>query len=363
VNLEGKRHFRSLIRDAKDAQQKYNYWSTQATELVALAPKVPFIGPKGAFKSDANKWSTANSQSHAYIEYDGQTAPQRQMGPQIPSGMLQEALTASDEIKAITGIYDASLGARSNETSGVAINARKMEGDVATFHFIDNLTRAIRHSGRIMVDLIPKVYSTPRMIRIMGEDGTSEERKINEPYEDIKGHLRLHDVRTGRYDVTVKAGPGFTTKREEAAAQMMELVRSFPDAAPVIGDLLAKNLDWPGADEIAKRLEKMLPPNIRDEGEIPPEIQQQMQQMDEAIKQLQAALMEAQNEKDLKSREVAVKEYSAVTARFKEMGMDPTMMQVLLQGLSQDIAATEALMGAVAQNFPEGSVAPFGQAA
>ncbi|NBT33665.1 MAG: hypothetical protein EBT13_17665, partial [Rhodobacteraceae bacterium] len=290
-------------------------------------------------------------------------APQRQMGPQIPSGMLQEALTASDEIKAITGIYDASLGARSNETSGVAINARKMEGDVATFHFIDNLTRAIRHSGRIMVDLIPKVYSTPRMIRIMGEDGTSEERKINEAYEDIKGHLRLHDVRTGRYDVTVKAGPGFTTKREEAAAQMMELVRSFPDAAPVIGDLLAKNLDWPGADEIAKRLEKMLPPNIRDEGEIPPEIQQQMQQMGEAIKQLQAALMEAQNDKDLKSREVAVKEYSAVTARFKEMGMDPTMMQVLLQGLSQDIAATEALMGTAAQNFPEGSVAPFGQAA
>lgn len=319
VNLEGKRYLRSLIRPARDAQKNFNYWRTTVTEAVALAPRVPYIGPKGAFETDAAKWQTANSQSHSFIEYDGPQKPERQANMSLPTGMMQEALSAADDIKAITGIYDASLGARSNETSGKAIMARQREGDVSTFHFIDNLTRGIRHSGRIIVDLIPKVYSTERIIRILGEDGSSKDVPLNQPFEDQSGVMRLHDVRTGRYDVSVKAGPSFTSRREEAATQMIELLRAYPDAAPIIGDLLAKNLDWPGADEIAKRLEAMLPPEARGEQQqgIDPAMQQQMQQMGEALQQMQQELAAAKNDTALKAKELDIKAFEAETDRME----------------------------------------------
>src|SRR6185503_5404552 len=170
IDEAGKRWFRSLIRDARSAQEMFNYWRTITTELIALAPKAPWIGEEGAFDADPN-WDTANSTSHAKLEYaKGAPPPQRQPFAGVPAGALQEALNANDDMKSIIGIYDASLGARSNETSGRAILARQREGDVSTFHFIDNLSRAIRHGGRILIDLIPKVYSTERIVRILGED-------------------------------------------------------------------------------------------------------------------------------------------------------------------------------------------------
>lgn len=297
IIVEGKRYFRSLIHSAKDAQRMFNYWRTTSTELVALAPRVPWIGRKGTFDSDGDKWATANAQSHAYLEYDGEM-PQRQpldVGP--AAGALQEALNASDDMKAIIGIYDASLGARSNETSGKAIMARQREGDVATFHFIDNLSRAIRHTGRILIDLIPRVYTSERIVRIMGEDGTPKSVEINgqqpqpelgpdgKPVTDEHGEVvaAIHNITAGKYDLTVTSGPSFTTRREEAAMQMTEFIRAFPQAAPVVGDILARNLDWPGADEIAKRLEKINPTN---QPQIPPELQQQIQEGQQAIAEL-----------------------------------------------------------------------------
>lgn len=297
IILEGRRYFRSLIHSAKDAQRMFNYWRTTSTELVALTPRAPWIGKKGTFKSDAARWATANTQNHSYLEYD-EEAPQRQpldVGP--AAGALQEALNASDDMKSIVGMYDASLGARSNETSGRAILARQKEGDVATFHFIDNLSRAIRHTGRILIDLIPKVYTGERIIRVMGEDGKPKAVKINteepqpivgpdgQPETDENGQTlaAIYDLTAGKYDLTVTAGPSFTSRREEAASQMMELIRSFPQAAPVMGDLLAKSLDWPGADEIAKRLAV-----LTGQGGIPPQVQQQIEQLQKTIAALQA---------------------------------------------------------------------------
>jgi hypothetical protein len=299
LNIEGKRYFMSLIRDAKDAQQMFNYWRTASTELVALAPKTPFIGPKGAFDVDQDKWATANVVSHPYIEYQGPVPPQRQPFAGPPAGALQEALNASDDMKAIIGMYDAALGARSNETSGRAIIARQRESDVSTFNYVDNLSRAIRHAGRILVDLIPKVYSGPRVVRVLYEDGRNDMVPVNQPLppemlqkqqreakEQVEDIVSIYDLTTGKYDVTVSAGPSFTTKREEAATQMVEFVRVFPQAAPMIGDLLAKNLDWPGADDIADRLKSMLPPHLQKDGN--PMVEQltmQMQQMDGQAKQ------------------------------------------------------------------------------
>jgi hypothetical protein len=313
-DIEGRRYFRSLIHSALDAQRMFNYWRTASTELVALAPKVPFIGPKGAFDSDIDRWNTANTRSHPFLEYDWKNGmpapPQRQpldMG--VAAGALQEALNASDDMKSIIGLYDASLGARSNETSGRAIMARQREGDVATFHFIDNLARAIRHTGRILIDLIPKIYDKPRIVRVLGEDKSEQATPVNQQFaakdpktgqpmqQPVMGPdgqpqvgpdgnaimqpiMRMHDLAAGKYDLTVTTGPSFTTRREEAAMQMTELLRAFPPAAPVIGPELAKNLDWPGADEIAKKMEAMA------SGQLPPQIQKEIEQGKQQIAQL-----------------------------------------------------------------------------
>lgn len=325
VYSEGRRYLRSLIRDAKDPNRNFNYWRSAATELVALAPKAPWLIEEGAIV-DEGKWETANTHSWPYLEYKkGFQMPQRNALATLPAGALQEALNASDDIKAVTGIYDASLGARSNETSGKAISARQREGDVSSFHFIDNLSRSIRHAGRIILDLIPKVYSTPRIIRVLGEDGEAKSAAINgmqppEGDDQAQKVQGIYDLRVGRYDLAVSAGPSFTTRREEAATQMIELIRSYPDSAPVIGDLLAKNLDWPGADEIAKRLEKMLPPQVREDGAPDPQAQAAMQQAQQAVQiaqQLQQELQQAKDDRALKERELEIKAYEAQTARIQ----------------------------------------------
>lgn len=322
VVVDGKRVLRSLIRDAKDPQRMFNYWRTTATEMVALAPKAPYIGAKGSFVTDAAKWATANSESHAYIEYDPQPGgpPQRQPFAGVPAGAIQEALNASDDMKAIMGIYDASLGARSNETSGRAIVARDRQSDVSTFHFLDNMTRAIRHAGRIIIDLIPHVYNKERVIRVIGEDGTTDHQPLGKPVPVMgpdgqqkvdpktgEPMVKVYDLAVGKYDLTVATGPSYTTKRQESADQMMELMRTFPQAAPVVGDVLAKNLDWPGADEIAERLKALYQKNFgQSEQAIPPEVQGMIQQGQQVIQQLQQSNQQLQMENQKLQQKMAI---------------------------------------------------------
>ncbi|MCG7879953.1 MAG: hypothetical protein N0E45_17980 [Candidatus Thiodiazotropha endolucinida] len=263
--VEDRRYFRSFIRDAKDPQRMYNYWRTASTELVGLAPKAPFIGPKGAFQTQRHKWRNANRESYAYLEYDGTVAPQRQPFTGPPTGTIQEARSAADDMKAVTGIYDSSLGARSNETSGVAIAMRQREGDVGTFHFIDNLSRAIRHTGRVLIDLIPKVYTGPRMVRVLGASGNDPRavrvgrRGGDAEVEAEEPGAEVYDLGVGKYDLVVSSGPSYTTRREHVREQMLVFLTKFPQAVPYIGDLLVKHMDWPDADELAKRLQAMVP--------------------------------------------------------------------------------------------------------
>jgi hypothetical protein len=321
VNLEGRRHLRSLVRDAKDPQRMFNYWRTTSTELVALAPRAPFIGPRGAFKTDADKWATANVENHAYIEFDGPTPPMRQEFGGVPAGALQEAMNASDDIKSILGLYDASLGAASNETSGRAILARQREGDVSTFHFVDNLSRAIRHAGRILIDLIPKVYAEPRILRVLGPGGEPSVVAVNQPAQPPgqggagqgDPNLGVYDLSAGKYDLTVEAGPSFTTRREEAANQMIELIRAFPQAAPVLGDLLAKNLDWPGADEIAQRLKALLPPQLQAQAEA------QAAGQGQQVQALQQQLAALQADKTIQTRKLDIEQFRAETDRMETL--------------------------------------------
>jgi hypothetical protein len=269
VFIDGRRHFRSLIRDAKDPQLMFNFWRSATTELVALAPKTPWVGPKGFVpKGQEAKWASANTRSHAYLEFEGAAAPVRQPFASVPSGALQEATLAAQDMNDITGIYPAAIGARSNETSGRAILARERQGDVSNFHFIDNLNRAIAYAGKVLVDIIPAVYSPKEAVRILGEDETA--KVVNLTQEDggsrrggIDGQPRLYNLAVGKYDVDVKTGPNFATQREETRETLIEIMRQVPDAAPFVGDVLLDHMDFVGADKVAKRLKALLPPEVR----------------------------------------------------------------------------------------------------
>ncbi len=328
VVCEGKRVFKSLIRDAKDAQREHNYWRSMAAETIALAPKVPFIGEEGAFDADPEKWSTSNDSSHAFITYKkGSPRPERQGYAGPSAGELQQAIAAIDDMKAIMGIYDASLGQRSNETSGVAIRQRQRQGDVATYHFLDNLSRSIRHVGRILLDLIPKVYSTARVVRVLGEDMEPQNAEIapggqqeapDGPGEQAQDIRRIYDLAAGKYDLVVKAGPSFGTQREEARAEIVEVIRAYPNAAPILGPMYLRNSDWPGADDAADKLEAMTNPPPQ-QG-LPPELQQQIGQMQQAMQAGQARLQELETENAalkqqylLKNRELDIKQQEADT--------------------------------------------------
>lgn len=383
VVVDGKRHLISMVRFAKDPQMMFNYWRTTSTELVALSPKAPWVGAVGQFSTDATKWATANTQSHQHLEYDavdvnGQIMPppQRQPFAGVPAGALQEAMNASDDMKSIMGLFDASLGAQSNETSGRAILARQREGDVSTFNFTDNLSRAIRHAGRILCDLIPKVYNTARILRVIHEDGSTQEVPVNgmqmtpeqlqkqqmESQEQLKAIGRVYSLTTGKYDVTCEAGPSFTTRREEAATQIMEFIRVYPNAAPIIGDLLAKNMDWPGSDEIAERLRKMLPPQLQGQSPEAQAAQQQIQQLvaalQEANKQLQDKAVEAAND----ARKLDIDAYGKETDRLKALGvtMAPDMAAMLgLQVTQQALSSPDILPPASGAQAPQAMPEPI----
>lgn len=326
VDIDGKVIRSGLIRHAKDPQRMYNFHMTSATEEVALRPKTPYIGAEGQFDGYEDDWSQANNRSFSYLTYkpvdvNGQPAPppMRQHMADVPAGALQLAMHASDNIKATTGIFDASLGAQGNETSGRAITARQREGDVANFHYSDNLHRTQRHAARCLMSGIPFVYDTERIVKIMGEDGKVSSAPINQPtdpeVDERTGAIKaiLNNVQNvSCYDVTVTSGPSYTTLRQESVEAAMQLVQSYPPLMQIAGDKIVAMMDWHGAEEIAERLKKTVPPNLM-EGEdkdgpppIPPQAQAQMQQMKAAIDQLSHALEQAhqehmQTEQQLKS--------------------------------------------------------------
>lgn len=314
LDIDGKIVRSGLIRHAKDPSLMYDYWMTAATEEITLRPKTPYIGAEGQFEGHEGKWAQANVRTFPYLEYkpktvNGQAAPppQRQPMADIPSGVLQMAMHASDEIKATTGIFDSSLGARGNANSGVQEREQKRQGNVANFHFGDNLTRAVRHAGRCLVSMIPRIYDTERVVRILGDDETVGHIEINKPLEQPEhdektGTIKtvLNDLTVGKYDVTVTAGASYSTKRQEASDAMVSFGQSWPKLMDIAGDKVVKAMDWPGAEEIAERIKKTIPKELLDEEEgapqqqIPPQVVQLVQQAQEHINQLEAALKDAQ---------------------------------------------------------------------
>lgn len=306
--VDGRIRRSGLVRFARDPQRMYNFWMTSATEEVSLRPKAPFIGAVGQFETAKKDWRQANTRSFAFLEYDPVDAngtivppPQRQQMADVPTGVLAMAMHASDNIKATTGIFDASLGAQGNETSGKAITARQREGDKANFHFADNLARTIRHAGRCIVDMLPKVYDTPRMMRILGPDEKMEAVQVNAPVVEKGLEVVMRDLTVGKYDVTIGVGPSYSTQRAEAVDAMMQVGQVFPNLWAVAGDKIVRSMDWPNADEIADRLKKALPPGLADEEDqpeaqpMPPEVQEALTMAAQEIEQLRALAAEAKS--------------------------------------------------------------------
>jgi len=285
-----KRHKFGMIRYAKDPQRMYNFWQTAITEGVALAPKAKWLIAEGQDEGHENDWAAANIKSFPLLRYkqtdiEGRPAPvPTRIQPEPPqTGVMAAAAGVNDDIKSIMGIFDpAQLG--QGNISGKALNGQQQQVDLTNFDYYDNLTRTIAHIGKICLDLIPKIYDTERVMRIIGDDGKPELLTINQ--RDAVGRV-LNDVTVGQYDVVMETGPGYDSKRQESVASMMQIIGAEPTLMKTAGDLLFRNMDFPGADVIADRLAAVNPlAQIEKNDDIPPIVQMKLKQAEEQVKQM-----------------------------------------------------------------------------
>ena len=326
VQVEGRLYVSGIVRNAKDAQRMYNYWVSQEAEMLALAPKAPFIGYGGQFEGYEDKWARANIDNVPYLEVNEDATdqegrplplPQRAMPPMASSGLLQAKMGASDDIKSTTGQYDASLGAEANEKSGKAILARERQTDTGTFHYVDNYARAVRYRTRQIVDLIPKVYDTRRIARIIGLDGETSHvtldpeapQAVTKVVDETGAVIeKIYNPSVGKYDVCVTTGPSYMTKRQENASMMVELAQgaSDPVVALVMRYFAVKNMDFPDAQEFAAVLKKMVPDNLleTDSEEEAPELAAMRQQLQQAQQQVEMVAQQASQQLEQKDMEI-----------------------------------------------------------
>ena len=320
--VQGKHKRFGLVRMAKDPQRMYNYWSTALTETVALAPKAKWILAEGQDEGHENEWAQANIKAMPVLRYkqtdiDGRPAnpPIRQQPESPPTGAMAAMQSMNLDLQAVIGIYDPNQLPQGIQ-SGKAIQGQQMQSDMTNMHYYDNLTRSIRQVGRIILDLIPKIYDTQRAMRIIGDDGKPEIMTINERKMDEQGIERiLNDMSIGEFDVVMDTGPGYNSKRQEAVTAMMSLFQAEPALVQVAGDLLVRNMDFPGADIIADRMAINNPlAQIDDMSDIPPPIQMKLKQDQATIQQLQQQIQAMQM--DMKyGASVAEQQEQAITAR------------------------------------------------
>lgn len=368
LDIEGKLYLSGMIRHAHDAQRQYNYMRTAFVESAALAPKAHYVMAEGQQEGHEEEWKMANIRSLPYLLYrpvdvEGRPAPppERQQPVQPPAALVEGAREASQDLMMTVGVrFNANPEQeRMYDESGRALRELRRAGDIGSFHYIDNLARALRHTGAMLLDLIPHIYDRRRVLTILREDG-SEQRAIvdpdaGQPYAPGKSNgaekpIPIFNPTIGRYGVTVTVGPSYATKRIEAAESIMDFVRSIAPAAPdkvgAIVDLIAKNQDWPDADQIAQRLARLLPPNLLapEEKDMPAtvqafvmQLQQQLQQLDQQNQQLMEALtdqreaIELQREKqdqDFEAKLLAIAQKSEAESSSNTMKLLDAFMQL-----------------------------------
>jgi hypothetical protein len=327
--IDGKLDRKGHTRSMKDPQRQYNFWSSSAAEFVALQGKSPFIAPARAIEGLEKYWETANTENHAILPYndigeDGQpiARPERSQPPVMAPAYVSGMQIARQELMEASGQYQAEMGAPSNERSGVAIEARQRQGDTATFHFNDNQAVAIRFTGMILIDLVPKIYDTQRIIQLLASDGSAnsdappvtidpQAKQALQEQTDEQGQVvsRIFNPNVGRYDVAADIGPDFATRRQETFSALMELVKQDSQILPVVGDILFRAADFAMAGEIATRMKNMIPPQAL--GGPSPELQQAQQQ----VQQLQSGIQKAVEALADEKKKTSVEAYKAETGR------------------------------------------------
>lgn len=299
--IQGKPKLFSVVTPQKSAQQLINYSKSRIAETLSTSPISPFMIAEGQISGYEKEWSSLNTSNRPFLTYKmvdvaGRPipAPQRQTFEPPIQALSSFVMQEIDDMKATTGIFDASLGSSPTEVSGQAIKARQQQSNLSTMHFMDNLVRSFKKGGLVIAELIPKIYDSAREIQIMGEDEESKVIKINQDFQDEQGQTKNHDMTKGRYEPIVTSGKAFDSKRMETFDTMQQLVQSAPNMLPMFGDILFKNSDLAGADQLSDRFKKMLPPNLQDNqgGEIPPQAQAQIQQLTQHLQAINGAAQE-----------------------------------------------------------------------
>lgn len=340
----------SVIRHAKEPQRLFNYAASTDAEVTAMQPKAPYLVSTKQINGLEDFWAEMGVKNRPYLPYNPD--PDAGMPSRVPPPVASQALQlqmqmAAENIKRTTGIYDASLGARSNETSGKAILARKEESQNATSIYADNMVKAITHTGCILVDMIPRIYDTQRIVRVLGEDGQEKMETINALVMSAEGPMTYNDMSAGRYDVNVSVGPSYSAKREETQQGLQALLQAVPGAAQVLGDLYVSTMEWEHADRAAERLRKMLPPGIAEESDedLTPE-QMQAKQM-AAMQAQQQAQAQQEAQEIAKAKAIAEAKEAEAKARKAEaeaqkIEMEVTMMSGQVRQLVEGAVAQTA---------------------
>ena len=328
VRVDDKHKKFGLVRMAKDPQRMYNYWATALTETVALAPKAKWLLAEGQDEGHENEWAMANIKAMPVLRYkqtdtEGRTAPTpvRLQPEPPPAGVMSALQGMNQDLMAVVGIFDPGQLPQGQQ-SGKALQGQQQQADMTNFHYYDNLTRSIRHTGRIILDLIPKIYDRQRVMRIIGDDGKPDMVTINEQGQDEQGVSKvLNDVTVGEYDVVMETGPGYNSKRQEAVDSMMSLLGADPTLMQTAGDLIFRNMDFPGAEVIADRLAAANPmAQIDDKSPIPPQVQMQLAQSKQMIQQLQQQIQA--EEMDKKYRATVQQQVQEAETQREKMRLD-----------------------------------------
>lgn len=380
VDCDGKKTYISLTRYSKDPQRFYNYVKSSEAEVLGLAPKSPWLAAEGQIKGYEDMWRDANTTAYSTLVYkpvslDGHPVPppQRVSNVQIPTGFANAAREASEEMKETIGIWSANLGAAGNEKSGIAINARARQGSTSNFHFFDNTNKALKYLGKILVELIPQVYTGPRAIRIMGDNHKEEVIRVNQQYER-NGKPVLYDLTAGQYDIIMDSGPSYASRRQEVEENLGALMQRLPPImGAAIADIYVRNMDFPDSGAMADRLKNLVPPEaMKKEGDnqINPAMVQQimgaMQQKDTLIQQMDKAIQELtqQVENKEKDREVQIdkalldSETKIVIEQMKAASNDLNASRMLLakqiKNMEADTAPAAPAQNAVEEPAPVG---------
>jgi Phage P22-like portal protein len=359
VNINGEIVRKGIVRDIKDSARMVNYSYSSAVESNALQNKAPYLASKEAIEGFENEWAAANVDAAAYLPYNALTEtgdtipmPERVAPASIATAQVQMLQMSTEQMRASSGQSNSNFGIKSEASSGIGIQRLKAQGEIATFHFPDNLARALKYEATVIVDLIKKIYDTKQIVMILGLDGKNKSAMLDPEMQQAHQETSHPEVESifnplvGRYDIAIDTGPSYQTQRQESAEALTQLAKGDPQLMQIAGDIIMRSYDFPLAEEMAKRLEKALPPNLKDEPkgqpQVPPELQQHMQKQDEMIKQMGTALENAHTEVTKLEEE---KEFKLLDLQIKAQDSDTKRLQVVGAGLS-----TEQIQALVAES-------------